>query len=99
MLMWWHKWIFIHRVANTTAFRNGQAARGGKQIVQRVLDRETEASKGNQAQTALTRDNYDFTLMGDTVLDGRPCYLLGLKPKRKRKNWFQGRLGWIRVRC
>jgi hypothetical protein len=66
----------------------------GKQIVQRVLDHETEASKGNQARTALTKDNYDFILMGDTVLDGRPCYVLGLQPKRKEKDLVSGS-AWI----
>jgi hypothetical protein len=66
----------------------------GKQIVQRVLDHETEASKGNQARTALTRDNYDFILMGDTVLDGRPCYVLGLKPRRKEKDLVSGS-AWV----
>jgi hypothetical protein len=66
----------------------------GKQIVQRVLDHETEESKGNQARTALTRDNYDFILTGDTVLDGRPCYVLGLKPKRKEKDLVSGS-AWV----
>jgi hypothetical protein len=66
----------------------------GKQIVQRVLDHETEASKGDQARTALTRDNYDFILMGETVLDGRPCYVLGLQPKRKEKDLVSGS-AWV----
>jgi hypothetical protein len=66
----------------------------GKQIVQRVLDHETEASKGDQSRTALTRDNYDFTLMGETVLDGRPCYVLGLQPKRKEKDLVSGS-AWV----
>jgi hypothetical protein len=66
----------------------------GKQIVQRVLDHETEASKGDQARAALTRENYDFILMGDTVLDGRPCYVLGLKPKRKEKDLVSGS-AWV----
>jgi outer membrane lipoprotein-sorting protein len=66
----------------------------GKQVVQRVLDHEIEASKGNQSRTALTRDNYDFTLMNDTVLDGRPCYVLGLKPKRKEKDLVSG-MAWV----
>src|SRR6202022_3481741 len=48
----------------------------GKQVVQRVLDHEMEASKGNQARTALTSDNYDFMFLGETVLGGRPCYVL-----------------------
>ena len=66
----------------------------GRQIVQRVLDHEVEASKGNQAQMALTGDNYDFTLVSETVLDGRPCYVLGLKPKRKEKELISG-AAWI----
>jgi hypothetical protein len=49
-----------------------------------------EASKGNQARTALTSDNYDFMFLGETVLDGRPCYVLGLKPKRIEKDLISG---------
>ncbi len=66
----------------------------GKQVVQRVLDHEMQASKGNQSRTALTRDNYDFTLMSDTILNGRPCYVLGLKPKRKEKDLVSG-TAWV----
>jgi hypothetical protein len=66
----------------------------GKQIVQRVLDHETEASKGNHARIAITTDNYDFVLIGDTVLEGRPCYVLGLKPKRKEQDLISG-LAWV----
>jgi hypothetical protein len=66
----------------------------GKQIVQRVLDHEVEASKGNQARTALTADNYDFILAGESVLDNRPCYVLGLKPRRKEKELISG-TAWV----
>jgi hypothetical protein len=66
----------------------------GKQVVQRVLDHEMEASKGNQSRTALTRDNYDFILMSDAVFNGRPCYVLGLKPKRKEKDLVSGS-AWV----
>jgi hypothetical protein len=66
----------------------------GKQVVQRVLDHEMEASKDIQSRAALSRDNYDFTLMSDAVLDGRPCHVLGLKPKRKEKDLVSG-LAWV----
>ncbi len=66
----------------------------GEQIVQRVLDHEVEASKGDQARTALTSDNYDFTLIGETILDGRPCHMVGLKPKRKEKDLISG-TAWV----
>jgi hypothetical protein len=65
----------------------------GKQVVERVLDHET-ASNGNQAPTALSSDNYDFLLVGETVFDGRPCYVLGLKPKRKEKDLILGQ-AWV----
>jgi hypothetical protein len=67
----------------------------GQQVVRDVLDHEVEAtSNGNQARIALSRNNYDFTYIGETVLDGRPCYLLGLKPKRKENELILGE-AWI----
>jgi hypothetical protein len=68
----------------------------GEQVVRRILDHEVEASaKRNQPRTAgITSDNYDFTYLGETVLDGQPCYLLGLKPKRKEKDLISGE-AWV----
>jgi hypothetical protein len=67
----------------------------GEQVVRRVLDNEVESSSnGNQARSALTRENYAFTYVGETVIDGQPCYLLGLKPKRKEKNLISGQV-WV----
>jgi hypothetical protein len=67
----------------------------GLQIVQSVLDHEAGAtSSGNHARIALTRKNYDFTYIGETVLDGHPCYRLGLQPKRKEPGLILGE-AWI----
>jgi hypothetical protein len=67
----------------------------GQQIIRAVLDHEIEAMSGpNQARIALTRDNYDFTYVGETILDGQPCYRLGLRPKRKDKELVSGE-AWI----
>jgi hypothetical protein len=67
----------------------------GQQLVRRVLDHEVEAtSNGPQARSALNRDNYDFNYIGETILDGQPCYLLGLKPSRKEKDLISGRV-WV----
>jgi hypothetical protein len=74
-----------------------QTSRGnnrGQQVVRKVLDHEVESSTGNQSHSALTRDNYDFTYLGETVLDGQQCYLLGLKPKRKEKELISGQ-AWV----
>jgi len=67
----------------------------GPQVVRRVLEHEVEAaSNSNQVRTALSRDNYDFTDLGETILDGRPCYLLGLKPRRKETDLVSGQ-AWV----
>ncbi len=63
----------------------------GQQIVRRVLDHEVEAtSSGNRGKATINRDNYDFTYMGEVILEGQPCYRLGLKPKRKEKDLITG---------
>ena len=68
----------------------------GEQVVRRILDHEAEAAaKRDQPRTAgITRDNYAFTYLGETVLDGQPCYLLGLQPKRKAKDLIAGE-AWV----
>jgi hypothetical protein len=67
----------------------------GEQVVRHLLDHEVEtASNGSQARTALTRDNYDFSYIGEIALDGQPCYLLGLMPKRKEKDLIVGE-AWV----
>jgi hypothetical protein len=67
----------------------------GQQVVQRVLKHETErASSNNQARTALTRDNYDFSYIGEALFNDTPCYLLELKPRRREPDLIWGQL-WI----
>ena len=70
----------------------------GEQIVRRILDHEVEsatASKSPETHTsAVNSENYDFTYLGETVLDNQPCYLLGLKPKRKDKDLISGQ-AWV----
>jgi len=67
----------------------------GLQVVRRILDNEVEtASNGNQGRTVLNRDNYDFDYIGEVILDGQPCYLLGLKPRRREKKLISGEV-WV----
>lgn len=65
----------------------------GQQLVRRVLDHEVEA-KADKAGSAITRDNYDFDYLGEAAFDGHPCYVLGLRPKRKEKELISGR-AWV----
>ena len=75
--------------------QKSSGSKRGEQVVRHLLDHEVEgASNRSQARTALTRDNYDFAYRGEVVLDGQPCYLLELKPKRKEKDLIAGEV-WI----
>jgi hypothetical protein len=69
----------------------------GEQVVRRILDHESAlaaASPASRSATLLTRDNYTFTNLGESTLDGRSFYLLGLMPKRKQKELIAGR-AWV----
>jgi hypothetical protein len=67
----------------------------GQQVVRRVLENEVEAaSDSHQKRTAISRDNYDFAYIGQLVLDGQPCYLVRLKPKRQEKDLISGTV-WV----
>jgi len=68
----------------------------GEQIVKRILDHEVEEStRPTQAQArALAADNYNFEFVSETLLDGHPCYILSLTPKRKDTNLIAGE-AWV----
>jgi len=52
------------------------------------------ADPESRSATLLTRNNYDFTDLGQGVLNGQTYYLLGLTPKRKQKQLIVGR-AWV----
>jgi len=67
----------------------------GEDVVHRVLQHEVEmAQSKNSAQSAIDPSNYSFDYLGETKLDGNPCYLLGLSPKRKDTELLQGK-AWV----
>jgi len=67
----------------------------GMQVVRRLLDHEAERSSQNyKARTALNRDNYDFSYIGEARRDGEACYVLALNPKRKEKELIAGQ-AWV----
>lgn len=65
-------------------------------VVKNVLQHEIEISGSakKQAGTALTEQNYDFQYLGTALLDGHPCFLLQLKPKRTEPGLVDGRI-WV----
>lgn len=66
----------------------------GEGVVRHILESESKAAATGSAPGAVTRENYDFTYMGEAALDRHGCYILGLQPKRKDKNLVVGR-AWI----
>lgn len=64
-------------------------------VFKKLLEGEQEALKGeNRNDTALTRQNYDFELVGyDTTPDGAQ-YVLKLLPKTKNKFLYRGKI-WV----
>ena len=64
-------------------------------IFKKLLEGEQEALKGeNRHDTALTRQNYDFELVGyDPTTDGAQ-YVLKLLPKTKNKFLYRGKI-WV----
>ena len=69
----------------------------GEQVVRRILEHESAlvaAGPATWSATLLTRDNYTFTNLGESMLDGKSFYLLGLMPKRKQKELIAGRV-WV----
>jgi hypothetical protein len=72
---------------------------GSKLLINRVLHRllssEQEAmNRENQQETALTKQNYDFTLEREEREDDHSCYVLKAQPTRKNKFLFRGYV-WI----
>ena len=75
--------------------QRSEGSNRGPQLVRHILDHEVEATAGDhKASRAITRDNYNFTYIGEAVLDGAPCFVLGLKPKRTDKDLLSGNV-WI----
>lgn len=64
----------------------------GKSIVEHVL--EGEAGKSAKGPASLSRENYDFKLAGEEIVNGRSCWVLNIKPLREEKNTIKGK-AWV----
>ena len=64
-------------------------------VLTKLLEAEKEALDANiQRRSALTGDNYDFTLVGNEVTGARSVYVLIVEPKTKDKFLYRGRI-WV----
>jgi len=60
-----------------------------EKVVRRVLEREAEMTR-RPGEIEITRNNYDFTVLGMEQLSGTSVYVLALRPKRSGKNLLKG---------
>ena len=70
---------------------------GSKMLADRVLKKLFEAEQESAAdprRTAPTPANYSFTLVGQQLLDGRPCYMLRVEPHTNSKLLYRGTI-WV----
>ena len=66
-----------------------------KQVFSRMLDGEKDSVQPeNKQRSAMTPENYEFTLVGQETLRGRPAYKLEVKPKREDTFLIQGHI-WV----
>jgi hypothetical protein len=75
---------------------------GSKLIIERVfrklLEAELEAAdEENRRHSALTTENYDFTLAGYEAAGNDPEYVLNIVPKTKNKFLYHGQI-WVDAR-
>jgi hypothetical protein len=65
----------------------------GELVVRRILERESQMAAGSSV-AALDDNNYVFGYLGEASLDGTPCYLLSLNPKRSQVELVRGK-AWV----
>ena len=70
---------------------------GSKMLADHVLKKLLEAeqeSAADPSRTAPTSANYSFTLLGQKVVDGRPCYVLQVQPRTSSRLLYRGTI-WV----
>jgi hypothetical protein len=90
-----------YRAPNSKQFKVVSES-GSKLIVERVfkklLEAELEAAgEENRRHSALTTENYDFTLAGYEGAGNNPEYVLNIVPKTKNKFLYHGQI-WVDAR-
>jgi len=64
-------------------------------VFKKLLETETEtADAESQAHIAVSPENYDFVLLGQEQLNGRPSYILKVEPKTRSRLLYRGKI-WV----
>jgi hypothetical protein len=63
------------------------------EVLSKLLKSEEEAAR-NPSETALTPDNYQFTLVGEETIANRQFYVLRAEPKSESRFLYRGKV-WV----
>jgi hypothetical protein len=64
-------------------------------VLDRVIDAEIQAASDElRAETGITSRNYEMRVTGASRLDGRPCYIIEITPRRAKGYLLRGRI-WV----
>jgi len=79
--------------AKKYVIKGTNGSKWGEKIVRKMLDGEI-AFATDFASTDITTENYAFRLVREDNLNGQPCYVLQLLPRRKSKDLLRGTI-WV----
>ena len=65
-----------------------------EKVLHKLVESETESVKEGKQSTAISEENYDFTLVGNEVKRGHACYVLKVTPKKPNKFLYMGNI-WV----
>ena len=85
--------VFVPPDSKKYAIQQASGSGLGKMIVRRALANEAEMAK-NYAATDFSPENYAFRFLRRDELNGQPCYVLELLPRRKDVHLVHGNL-WL----
>jgi hypothetical protein len=84
---------FIPPHLKSYAIRNANGTRTGERIVRRMLEDQIAFAK-DSGSADISQDNYDFRFIREEDVNGHPCHVLELLPKRNAKNLLRGNI-WV----
>jgi hypothetical protein len=62
-------------------------------VVRKALEKEVELAK-KPSVTAMNGENYDFGLIGEQALNGKPTWVLSIQPRHSCKELLKGKI-WV----
>ncbi|HXC42928.1 MAG TPA: hypothetical protein VNY51_05315 [Candidatus Dormibacteraeota bacterium] len=90
----WAKVDYLPPNHKTFAIQKRVGTSRGEDVVRRILQHESQMVEGSGSRATIDNNNYSFGYMGEASLDGSPCYLLSLNPKRKEIDLIRG-TAWV----